>query len=56
MRDIREKDKQITLKIPIDMYNDLLELRSIKGDVPMAKVIRWALEDYISRCKIKGLL
>ncbi|MCK9151881.1 hypothetical protein [Methanobacterium alcaliphilum] len=51
-----EKDKQITFKLPLEMYDDLIILASKKGDLPMGQVIRFAVEDYISKAKLKGWL
>ncbi|OPX58153.1 MAG: hypothetical protein A4E25_01810 [Methanobacterium sp. PtaB.Bin024] len=49
-------DKQITLKIPDEMYRDLRELSMKKGEIPMGKLIRRALDDYIRKNKLKGIL
>ncbi len=49
-------DKQITMKLPEEMYRDLREIASKKGDIPMGKLIRRALDDYIRKNKMKGVL
>lgn len=50
----KKEDKQITFKIPMDMYYDLIELSSKKGNKPIGEVIRFAIGDYISKGKLKG--
>ncbi len=49
-------DKQITMKIPEEMYQDLREIATKKGDIPLGKLIRRALDDYIRKNKMKGVL
>nr|WP_319373500.1 ribbon-helix-helix protein, CopG family [uncultured Methanobacterium sp.] len=49
-------DKQITMKIPEEMYRDLREIATKKGDIPLGKLIRRALDDYIRKNKMKGVL
>ncbi len=49
-------DKQITMKIPEEMYWNLREIASKKGDMPLGKLIRRALDDYIRKNKMKGVL
>ncbi|AEG17190.1 ribbon-helix-helix domain-containing protein [Methanobacterium paludis] len=49
-------DKQITMKIPQDMYRDLRTLSEKKGNVPMADIIRKAVDDYIRKSRLKGIL
>lgn len=49
-------DKQITMKIPEEMYRDLLELSTKKGEIPIGELIRRALDDYIRKNKMKGIL
>lgn len=38
----------------MDMYYDLIELSSKKGNKPIGEVIRFAIGDYISKGKLKG--
>lgn len=49
-------DKQITMKIPDEMYHDLRELSMKKGEIPIGELIRRALDDYIRKNKMKGIL
>ena len=49
-------DKQIAFKIPDGMYRDLSELSMKKGEIPMGKLIRNALDDYIRKNKLKSIL
>lgn len=49
-------DKQITMKIPEEMYQDLRELSTKKGDAPIGNLIRRAVDDYIRKMKMKGVL
>lgn len=49
-------DKQITMKIPDEMYQDLRELSMKKGEIPIGELIRRALDDYIRKNKLKGFL
>jgi predicted DNA-binding protein len=49
-------DKQITMKIPEEMYQDLRELSSQKNNVPIGNLIRRAVDDYIRKMKMKGVL
>ncbi|AXV39957.1 ribbon-helix-helix protein, CopG family [Methanobacterium sp. BAmetb5] len=49
-------DKQITMKIPEEMYRDLRELSTKKGEIPIGELIRRALDDYIRKNKMKGIL
>lgn len=49
-------DKQITIKIPEEMYQDLRELSTKKGDLPIGNLIRRAVDDYIRKMKMKGVL
>ncbi len=49
-------DKQITMKILEEMYWDLRELSTKKGEIPIGELIRRALDDYIRKNKMKGIL
>lgn len=49
-------DKQITMKIPEEMFHDLKELSTKKGNAPIANLIRRAVDDYIRKMKMKGVL
>lgn len=49
-------DKQITMKIPDEMYRDLREISIKKGEIPLGELIRIALDDYIRKNKLKGIL
>ena len=53
----REKsmDRQITLKVPEEMFWDLRRLSEKKG-IPTGKVIRRAVDDYIRKSRLKGIL
>ncbi|UTB33997.1 MAG: ribbon-helix-helix domain-containing protein [Methanobacterium sp. ERen5] len=49
-------DKQITMKIPEEMYSDLKKLATQRDDVPMANLIRRAIDDYLRKHRLKGNL
>lgn len=49
-------DKQITMKIPDEMYKDLRAISMKKGEIPIGELIRRALDDYIRKNKLKGVL
>ena len=49
-------DKQITMKLPQEMYNDLRTISEKKDNIPIGKLIRRALDDYIRKNKLKGVL
>ena len=49
-------DKQITMKIPMEMYHDLRIISGKKGNIPLGELIRRALDDYIRKNKLKGIL
>ncbi len=49
-------DKQITMKIPEEMYQNLRELSAKKGNAPIGNLIRRAVDDYIRKMKMKGVL
>jgi len=49
-------DKQITMKIPDEMYQDLKEISAKKGNITIANLIRRAIDDYIRKNKLKGIL
>jgi Ribbon-helix-helix domain len=49
-------DKQITMKIPDEIYKDLREISMKKGEIPIGELIRRALDDYIRKNKLKGVL
>jgi len=48
--------KQITMKISDEMYKDLRVISMKKGEIPIGKLIRRALDDYIRKNKLKGVL
>ncbi len=49
-------DKQITMKLPDEMYHDLKIISEKKGNLPLGNIIRRAVDDYIRKNKMKGLL
>ena len=49
-------EKQITMKLPEDMYKDLKELSSKIGNVPLGNLIRRAIDDYLRKNRMKGNL
>jgi len=49
-------NKQIIMKIPEYMYQDLKEISSKKRDKPIGNLIRRAVDDYIRKNKLKGIL
>lgn len=49
-------DKQITMKIPEDMYWDLKEISAKKDNLPIGHIIRRAVDDYIRKNKMKGVI
>lgn len=49
-------DKQITMKIPEEMYADLKKLANQKDNIPMANLIRRAIDDYLRKNRLKGNL
>ena len=49
-------DRQITMKIPDEMYKDLRAISIKKGEIPIGELIRRALDDYIRKNKLKGVL
>ncbi len=49
-------DKQITMKLPDEMYHDLKVISEKKGNLPIANIIRRAVDDYIRKNKMKGIL
>jgi metal-responsive CopG/Arc/MetJ family transcriptional regulator len=49
-------EKQITMKLPEDMYKDLRELSSKKGNIPLGDIIRRAIDDYLRKNRMKGNL
>jgi len=49
-------DKQITMKIPEEMYLDLREISKKKGNATIGNLIRRAVDDYIRKNKMKGIL
>jgi metal-responsive CopG/Arc/MetJ family transcriptional regulator len=49
-------EKQITMKLPEDMYKDLRELSSKKGNIPLGEIIRRAIDDYLRKNRMKGNL
>ena len=48
-------DKQITMKIPEEMYQDLKEISAKKGNKPIGNLIRRSINDYIRKNKLKGI-
>ena len=49
-------DKQITMKIPEEMYTDLKKLANQKDNIPLANLIRRAIDDYLRKNRLKGNL
>lgn len=49
-------DKQITMKIPEEMYDDLKKLANQKDNIPLANLIRRAIDDYLRKNRLKGNL
>lgn len=49
-------ERQITMKIPEDMYRELKELASKKDNIPLGNLIRRAIDDYLRKNKLKGNL
>ena len=49
-------EKQITMKLPEDMYKALKELSSKKGNIPLGNLIRRAIDDYLRKNRMKGNL
>ena len=49
-------EKQITMKLPEDMYKDLKELSSKKCNVHLGNLIRRAIDDYLRKNRMKGNL
>ncbi len=49
-------ERQIRMKIPEDMYNDLKELSSKKDNIPLGHLIRRAIDDYLRKNRMKGNL
>ncbi|MDP3066851.1 MAG: hypothetical protein Q8N08_08960 [Methanobacteriaceae archaeon] len=49
-------DKQITKRIPYEIYRDLRKISLKKGDIPIVELIIRALDDYIQKNKMKGIL
>ena len=49
-------DKQITMKLPDEMYHDLKVISEKKGNLPIGNIIRRAVDDYIRKNKMKGIL
>jgi hypothetical protein len=48
-------DRQITLKVPEEMFWDLRRLSEKKG-IPTGEVMRRAVDDYIRKSRLKGIL
>jgi metal-responsive CopG/Arc/MetJ family transcriptional regulator len=44
------------MKIPDEMYQDLRAISMKKGEITNAELIRRALDDYIRKNKLKGVL
>lgn len=44
------------MKIPEEMYRDLKEISTKKGDITIGNLIRRAVDDYIRKNKMKGVL
>jgi len=49
-------EKQITMKLPEDMYNDLKILSQKKDNIPLGNLIRRAIDDYLRKNRLKGNL
>jgi len=49
-------EKQITMKLPEEMYKDLRTLSSKKGNMPLGEIIRRAIDDYLRKNRMKGNL
>jgi metal-responsive CopG/Arc/MetJ family transcriptional regulator len=49
-------EKQITMKLSEDMYRELKELSKKKDNIPIGKLIRRAIDDYLRKNKLKGNL
>ena len=49
-------ERQITMKLPEDMYRELKELSVKKDNVPLGNLIRRAIDDYLRKNKMKGNL
>ena len=49
-------ERQITMKLPEDMYKDLKELSSKKDNIPLGNLIRKAIDDYLRKNRMKGNL
>lgn len=44
------------MKIPEDMYCELKMISAKKGNIVLGKLIRRALDDYIRKNKLKGII
>lgn len=44
------------MKIPDEMYQDLKEISSKKGGASIGNLIRRAVDDYIRKNKLKGII
>ena len=49
-------ERQITMKLPEEMYKELQELSKKKDNLPVGKLIRRAIDDYLRKQKLKGNL
>jgi predicted DNA-binding protein len=49
-------EKQITMKLPEEMYSDLRKLSIQKDNAPLANLIRRAIDDYLRKNRLKGNL
>ena len=49
-------ERQITMKLPEDMYRELKELSIQKNNSPLADLIRRAIDDYLRKNRLKGNL
>ncbi|MBZ2166410.1 hypothetical protein [Methanobacterium spitsbergense] len=49
-------EKQITMKLPEDMYSDLKKLSAQKDNIPLGNLIRRAIDDYLRKNRLKGNL
>ena len=49
-------EKQITMKLPEEMYSDLRKLSIQKDNAPLANPIRRAIDDYLRKNRLKDNL
>ena len=46
-------EKQITMKLPEEMYSDLRKLSIQKDNTPLANLIKKAIDDYFRKNRLK---